>query len=116
MRVMAATYVGNMMADENMTYWGDHWADEAIAEFDKYGTLSEVRVQMFRYTPQDVCSTFALVQLWHVHRRVPLRALPLRIHAGKLHNSVACKGLDCHNLGYCGTALEPYVIHTRRSI
>lgn len=42
MRVMAATYVGNMMSDTNMTFWGNEWAREAIEEFDRFGTLSEV--------------------------------------------------------------------------
>ncbi|KIY67025.1 hypothetical protein CYLTODRAFT_462105 [Cylindrobasidium torrendii FP15055 ss-10] len=41
MRVMSATYVGNMMGDANMSYWGDHWANEAIQAFDKYSTISE---------------------------------------------------------------------------
>ncbi|KAG5651479.1 hypothetical protein H0H81_008510 [Sphagnurus paluster] len=41
MRVMAATYVGNMMGDKNMTYWGDEWARQTLVEFDRYGTLSE---------------------------------------------------------------------------
>ncbi|KAF8904879.1 hypothetical protein CPB85DRAFT_1437624 [Mucidula mucida] len=41
MRVMAATYVGNMMDDSNMTHWGDVWAQEAITAFDEYSTLSE---------------------------------------------------------------------------
>ncbi|KAJ7588100.1 hypothetical protein C8J56DRAFT_860795 [Mycena floridula] len=41
MRVMSASYVGNMMADSNMTHWGNVWAAQAIAEFDKYDTLSE---------------------------------------------------------------------------
>jgi hypothetical protein len=42
MRVMASTYVGAMMNDANMSYWGDKWAEEAITEFDRYETLSEV--------------------------------------------------------------------------
>lgn len=42
MRVMASTYVGHMMGDANMTHWGNVWAAEAIAEFDKFKTLSEV--------------------------------------------------------------------------
>ncbi len=42
MRVMAATYIGNMMGDCNMTHWGDVWAQEAITAFDEYSTLSEV--------------------------------------------------------------------------
>ncbi|KAJ7676870.1 hypothetical protein DFH06DRAFT_1169211 [Mycena polygramma] len=41
MRVMAATYVGNMMGDANMSYWGDRWAAEAVANFNLYGTLAE---------------------------------------------------------------------------
>ncbi|KAK7682356.1 hypothetical protein QCA50_014561 [Cerrena zonata] len=41
MRVMSATYVGNMMKDANMTHWGNVWASEAITEFDRHGTLSE---------------------------------------------------------------------------
>ncbi|KAF5371592.1 hypothetical protein D9758_003428 [Tetrapyrgos nigripes] len=41
MRVMAATYVGNMMSDPNMTHWGNVWAEQGIAEFDRYGTLNE---------------------------------------------------------------------------
>jgi len=41
--VMSATYVGNMMDDRNMTSWGDIWAQEAIREFERYDTLSEVR-------------------------------------------------------------------------
>ncbi|GLB42799.1 hypothetical protein LshimejAT787_1202480 [Lyophyllum shimeji] len=41
MRVMSATYVGHMMGDANMTYWGNEWARQAIAEFDRYATLSE---------------------------------------------------------------------------
>lgn len=40
---MSATYVGNMMEDKNMTMWGDIWAREAIREFERFGTLSEVR-------------------------------------------------------------------------
>lgn len=42
MRVMAATYVGHMQSDTNMTFWGNKWARQAIAEFDRFGTLSEV--------------------------------------------------------------------------
>jgi hypothetical protein len=42
MRVMSATYVGNMMSDANMTFWGNEWARQAIVEFDRFGTLSEV--------------------------------------------------------------------------
>lgn len=42
MRVMAATYVGHMMTDANMTFWGNEWARQAIVEFDRFGTLSEV--------------------------------------------------------------------------
>ncbi|KAJ7717780.1 hypothetical protein B0H16DRAFT_1798778 [Mycena metata] len=41
MRVMAATYVGKMMGDTNMSYWGDQWAAEAVANFNLYGTLAE---------------------------------------------------------------------------
>ncbi|KIY52468.1 hypothetical protein FISHEDRAFT_35228 [Fistulina hepatica ATCC 64428] len=41
MRVMVATYVGNMMSDANMSYWGNEWAREAIEYFDIYDTLSE---------------------------------------------------------------------------
>ncbi|KAJ7505894.1 hypothetical protein B0H11DRAFT_2220528 [Mycena galericulata] len=41
MRVMAATYVGTMMGDKNMSYWGDQWASEAIANFNLYDTLAE---------------------------------------------------------------------------
>ncbi|KAJ6624384.1 hypothetical protein B0H10DRAFT_738161 [Mycena sp. CBHHK59/15] len=41
MRIMSATYVGNMMGDKNMSYWGDQWADDAIANFDLYDTLAE---------------------------------------------------------------------------
>jgi len=43
MRVMAATYVGNMMGDKNMSMFGDIWAQEAIQEFERFDTLSEVR-------------------------------------------------------------------------
>ena len=49
MRVMSATYVGNMMNDANMTHWGDVWASEAITEFDRHGTLSEVRSIVYIY-------------------------------------------------------------------
>ncbi|KAG6816075.1 hypothetical protein H0H87_008803 [Tephrocybe sp. NHM501043] len=38
---MAATYVGDMMGDANMTFWGDEWARLAIVEFDRHQTLSE---------------------------------------------------------------------------
>ncbi|TFK38958.1 hypothetical protein BDQ12DRAFT_745607 [Crucibulum laeve] len=41
MRVMAATYVGHMQSDANLTFWGNEWASQAIAEFDRFGTLSE---------------------------------------------------------------------------
>ncbi|KAF8875318.1 hypothetical protein BD779DRAFT_1563870 [Infundibulicybe gibba] len=41
MRVMAATYVGNMLSDSNMTFWGNEWARQAIIEFDRFSTLSE---------------------------------------------------------------------------
>ncbi|KAJ6455479.1 hypothetical protein C8R45DRAFT_1036459 [Mycena sanguinolenta] len=41
MRVMSATYVGNMMGDANMSFWGDQWATEAIENFNLYGTLAE---------------------------------------------------------------------------
>ncbi|KAJ7607118.1 hypothetical protein DFH06DRAFT_1347619 [Mycena polygramma] len=41
MRVMAATYVGNMMGNANMSYWGNRWAAEAVANFNLYGTLAE---------------------------------------------------------------------------
>ncbi|KAG6909244.1 hypothetical protein DXG01_001426 [Tephrocybe rancida] len=41
MRVMSATYVGNMMNDKNMSFWGDEWARQAIVEFDRHQTLSE---------------------------------------------------------------------------
>ncbi|KAF5370512.1 hypothetical protein D9615_010337 [Tricholomella constricta] len=41
MRVMSATYVGHMMGDANMTFWGNEWARQGIAEFDRFGTLSE---------------------------------------------------------------------------
>lgn len=44
MGVMAATYVGPMMGDTNMSYWGDQWAAEAVANFNLYGTLAEVRI------------------------------------------------------------------------
>lgn len=43
MRVMSATYVGHLTNDANMTHWGNVWASEAITEFDRHGTLSEVR-------------------------------------------------------------------------
>lgn len=39
---MAATYVGNLMGDKNMTMWGNLWAQEAIQEFERFDTLSEV--------------------------------------------------------------------------
>lgn len=42
--MMAATYVGNMMGDNNMTMFGDIWAREAIQEFERFDTLSEVRL------------------------------------------------------------------------
>ncbi|THU86168.1 hypothetical protein K435DRAFT_868537 [Dendrothele bispora CBS 962.96] len=38
---MAATYVGNMMQDDNMTHWGNVWAEQGIAEFDRYDKLNE---------------------------------------------------------------------------
>ncbi|KAG6865534.1 hypothetical protein C0991_001727 [Blastosporella zonata] len=38
---MAATYVGNMMGDKNMSFWGNEWARQAIVEFDRHQTLSE---------------------------------------------------------------------------
>ncbi|KAJ7499588.1 hypothetical protein FB451DRAFT_1118686, partial [Mycena latifolia] len=41
MRVMSATYVGKMVGDANMSYWGDRWADEAVVNFNLYGTLAE---------------------------------------------------------------------------
>ncbi|KAF8194411.1 hypothetical protein K438DRAFT_1827950 [Mycena galopus ATCC 62051] len=41
MRVMAATYVGNLVGDKNMSYWGDRWAAEAVENFNLYGTLAE---------------------------------------------------------------------------
>ncbi|KAJ7348179.1 hypothetical protein DFH08DRAFT_158109 [Mycena albidolilacea] len=41
MRIMAATYVGKMVSDTNMSYWGDQWAAEAVANFNLYGTLAE---------------------------------------------------------------------------
>ncbi|KAJ6527180.1 hypothetical protein B0H19DRAFT_1196617 [Mycena capillaripes] len=41
MRVMAATYVGKMMGDANMSFWGDQWATEAVASFNLYDTLAE---------------------------------------------------------------------------
>ncbi|KAJ6471753.1 hypothetical protein C8R47DRAFT_1297074 [Mycena vitilis] len=41
MRVMAATYVGNMMGDANMSYWGNRWAKDAVVNFNLYGTLAE---------------------------------------------------------------------------
>ncbi|KAF9448777.1 hypothetical protein P691DRAFT_729053 [Macrolepiota fuliginosa MF-IS2] len=53
MRVMAATYVGNMMGDHNMTMWGDIWAQEAIQEFERFNTLSEFN-----------CGTYAGVTLY----------------------------------------------------
>lgn len=42
MRVMTATYVGHMLSDANLTYWGNEWARQGIAAFDLYGTLNEV--------------------------------------------------------------------------
>jgi hypothetical protein len=39
---MSATYVGNMVGDKNMTFWGNHWASEAVANFELYDTLAEV--------------------------------------------------------------------------
>ncbi|KAK7026850.1 hypothetical protein VNI00_015392 [Paramarasmius palmivorus] len=50
MRIMAATYVGNMQGDANMTSWGDKWAEEGIAEFDKFETLSELKFNSGTYT------------------------------------------------------------------
>ncbi|KAF5389578.1 hypothetical protein D9757_004100 [Collybiopsis confluens] len=41
MRIMAATYAGNLMKDTNMSFWGDEWAREGIAAFDVYTTLPE---------------------------------------------------------------------------
>ncbi|KAJ7162860.1 hypothetical protein C8R46DRAFT_1101709 [Mycena filopes] len=41
MRVMAATYVGHLVGDANMSFWGDQWATEAVANFNLYGTLAE---------------------------------------------------------------------------
>lgn len=41
--MMSATFVGNMMGDKNMTMWGDIWAGEAIREFERFDTISEVR-------------------------------------------------------------------------
>ncbi|KAJ7267830.1 hypothetical protein C8J57DRAFT_1325931 [Mycena rebaudengoi] len=41
MRIMSATYVGNMVGDKNMTFWGNHWASEAVANFELYDTLAE---------------------------------------------------------------------------
>ncbi|KAJ7205294.1 hypothetical protein GGX14DRAFT_645299 [Mycena pura] len=38
---MTATYVGHMVGDANMSFWGDQWAREALANFDLYGTLAE---------------------------------------------------------------------------
>ncbi|KAF9468734.1 hypothetical protein BDZ94DRAFT_1209084 [Collybia nuda] len=58
MRVMAATYVGNMMSDSNMTFWGDEWARQALVEFDRFGTLSE-----FNSATYTGVSLFAL-SLW----------------------------------------------------
>lgn len=71
MRVMAATYVGNMMSDANMTFWGNEWARQAIVEFDRFGTLSEVAYFVFHtslYTYPYVCqfnsATYAGVSLF----------------------------------------------------
>ncbi|KAG6909245.1 hypothetical protein DXG01_001427 [Tephrocybe rancida] len=41
MRVMSAMYVGNMMNDKDMTFWGNEWARQIIVEFDRYKILSE---------------------------------------------------------------------------
>ncbi|KAJ7149246.1 hypothetical protein C8R43DRAFT_1068458 [Mycena crocata] len=41
MRIMSATYVGKMMGDTNMSFWGDRWASEAVENFDLYDTLAE---------------------------------------------------------------------------
>ncbi|KAJ7119751.1 hypothetical protein C8R44DRAFT_982399 [Mycena epipterygia] len=41
MRIMSATYVGKMMGDANMSFWGDQWATEAIENFNLYNTLAE---------------------------------------------------------------------------
>ncbi|KAJ7090849.1 hypothetical protein B0H15DRAFT_837082 [Mycena belliarum] len=41
MRIMSSTYVGKMMGDANMSYWGDKWASEAIANFNLYDTMAE---------------------------------------------------------------------------
>ncbi|KAJ7660427.1 hypothetical protein B0H17DRAFT_1212605 [Mycena rosella] len=41
MRIMSATYVGKMMGDANMSFWGDQWATEAVANFNLYDTLAE---------------------------------------------------------------------------
>ncbi|KAJ8084619.1 hypothetical protein PM082_003393 [Marasmius tenuissimus] len=41
MRVMCATYVGNLSGDKNMSTWGDRWAEEAVTEFNRYDTISE---------------------------------------------------------------------------
>ncbi|KAF7292287.1 Chitin synthase 4 [Mycena kentingensis (nom. inval.)] len=41
MRIVAATYVGSMMQDRNMSEWGDRWAQEAVDNFNLFGTLAE---------------------------------------------------------------------------
>jgi hypothetical protein len=54
MRIMAATYVGKMAGDTNMSYWGDQWAAEAVANFNLYGTLAEVCIY---FRPSFQCTT-----------------------------------------------------------
>lgn len=43
---MSATYVGKMMGDANMSFWGDQWAVDAIENFNLYDTLAEVRINL----------------------------------------------------------------------
>ncbi|EIN14701.1 hypothetical protein PUNSTDRAFT_81236, partial [Punctularia strigosozonata HHB-11173 SS5] len=59
MRCICSSWVGHNLGDDNLTYWGDIFAREAVDLFDQYDTLSE-----FNSATYEGVSLYALT-LWN---------------------------------------------------
>ncbi len=106
LRVIAATNVGNLMGDKNMTMWGDIWAQQAIQEFERFDTLSEV-YHMFQDSMIVPFTDLSLVQLWNIRRSNSLCAFTLGIYARELYHIKEGTRAHLEDLDDHWTVLQP---------
>lgn len=75
--------------------WGDIWAREAIREFERFDTLSEVGLLQRHFMRTYMCS----VQLWNICRSNVICTFALGVHAQELRHCTEGTATDFKNMG-----------------